>query len=465
MLAGECLHPLLAGQPALTRLIVAYSGGRDSHVLLHRLASDVHLRSRYRLQALHVDHGLQNSAADWAEHCARVCRGLDIAFGCLAVDARPAPGDSPEAAARRARYRALAALLDSHTAVLTAHHRGDQAETVLLNLLRGSGPRGLAAMPTAKPLGRGWLLRPLLGCGSALLADYAQRHALVWIEDPSNADERFERNLLRRRIVPRLRAHWPALEQTLSRAADHAAETSALLEQLAGLDLARLGAEGDSIDLAALQSLNPARQRNVLRHWLRALHLPVPDQRRLQQVLTDLLPAARDRQPRIDWPGAELRRYRNRLYAMRPLPPLPTRAIEWTGETPLPLPDGSRLRLIPRTGQGLEPLRLVAPAIHWRRGGERFHPQGRRHGQALKKLLQDAGLPPWERERLPLLYCGGQLAAVPGIGVARELAVSDDATGLVLEWQKTDGSVTLSCRPEQAIPACAPTQPRSDSDS
>lgn len=447
MLVGENLSALLDSQPGLDRLIVAYSGGRDSHVLLHRLATDRALRSRYRLVATYIDHGLQADAADWAEHCARVCKELNVIFGCLAVDARPAPGDSPEAVARRARYRALAALLDPHTALLTAHHRGDQAETVLLNLLRGSGARGLAAMPADRPLGWGRLLRPLLGCTQSALSDYARSHGLVWIEDSSNTDERYERNFLRWQVLPQLQSHWPGLEQTLSRVADHAAEASELLDELAVRDLARLASTDDGIDLVALRVLGPARQRNVLRHWLRVRGLPIPTDRQLRQVLSDLLPAGRDRQPCIRWPGAELRRYRDRLHAMAPLPPAPD-TFDWSGAAPLHLPDGGRLRLIPVTGQGLCPESLVEPTVRWRCGGERFHPQGRRHGQVLKKLLQEAGLPPWERERLPLLYCGRQLAAVPGVGVARELAVSGGVTGLVLEWQKPDGSVTLSSRPE-----------------
>lgn len=429
------LTSLLAAHPGLSRLLVAYSGGRDSHVLLHRLASEPRISQHYRLQAVHINHGLQGAANDWAEHCARVCHTLGVEFGCLAVDARPRSGDSLEAAARTQRYQALAALLDTHSAVLTAHHQGDQAETVLLALLRGSGPRGLAAMPMSRALGRGWLLRPLLHCRSAELSQYARQHGLIWIEDPSNTDRRHARNLLRQQIVPQLQTHWPGLEPTLSRVAAHAAEASGVLDELAVADLAELQTADHSLALQPFQHLTPARQRNALRHWVHSCGLPPPSTQQLQQVLSELLPAAADRQPCVRWPGAELRRYRQQLYALTPQPLLTHEPTPWPDPCqPLRLPNGDRLRWVPQAGKGLRPSTLTALCVRYRQGGERFHPHGRRHSQSLKKLLQEAHIPPWERQRLPLLYCGKRLAAVPGIGVAHDLAASGKMIGWRLEW-------------------------------
>ncbi len=431
----DSLMSLLAAHPGLTRLLVAYSGGRDSHVLLHRLASEPDISQRYRLQAVHINHGLQAAANDWAEHCARVCHSLGVEFGCLAIDARPRSGDSLEAAARTRRYQALAALLDAHSAVLTAHHQGDQAETVLLALLRGSGPQGLAAMPMSRALGQGWLLRPLLHYRSAELSRYARQHGLVWIEDPSNIDRHHPRNLLRQQIMPQLQTHWPGLEPTLSRVATHAAEASRLLDEQAAADLAELQTADHSLALQPLQHLSPARQRNVLRHWVHSCGLPPPSTRQLQQVLSELLPAAADRQPCVRWPGAELRRYRQRLYALAPQPRLPREPTPWPDPCqPLRLPNGDSLRWVPQAGNGLRPSTLTALCVRYRQGGERFHPHGRRHSQSLKKLLQEAHIPPWERQRWPLLYCGKRLAAVPGIGVAHDFAASGKMIGWRLEW-------------------------------
>ncbi len=427
----------LAAQPRLKRLLVAYSGGRDSHVLLHRLASDPRIGQRYPLYAVHVHHGLQAQASAWAEHCAQVCHTLGVKFGCLAVDARPRAGESVEAVARTRRYQALAGLLDTHSAVLTAHHQGDQAETVLLALLRGSGPRGLAAMPMRRALGRGWLLRPLLYCHSSELSQYAEQQGLVWIDDPSNTAMRHSRNVVRHQIMPQLHTHWPSVENTLSRVAAHAAEASGLLDELAAADGAGLEHPDHSLALLPLQQLSPARQRNVLRHWLQSRGLPTPSSQQLQQVMTALVTAAADRQPCVRWSGVILRRYQQRLYALSPASPLPREPIPWPDPyQPLELPNGDCMQLIAQLGQGLHPQALQNIQIRQRQGGERFHPQGRPHSQSLKKLLQEAHIPPWERQCLPLLYCGSHLAAVPGIGVAAELAVNAQTTGWTLEWQR-----------------------------
>lgn len=447
MPAGERLAPLLAAHPDHDRLLLAYSGGLDSQVLLHRLATGPALTAGRELLAVHVHHGLYPHADDWVLFCERCCAALDVAFRVLHVDARPRPGESPEGAARRARYAALREQMDDRTALLTAHHRADQAETVLLALLRGAGPRGLAAMPAARAFPPGVLLRPLLDCERAALRDYAARHSLDWIDDPANVDPAFDRNYLRGDVLPLLRARWPAVERCLARSARHCAEAAELLEQLAEQDLVRVGSAGDTLSVERLRDLAPARQRNLLRFWLRRLELTTPDERRLQVVLDEVLTAGRDRRPCVHWPGGELRRHRGRLYAMVPLPALPAAdtELDWNGCMPLTLPDGSRLIL--HATNAPEPLRGPY-TVRFRRGGERFHPAGRVHGQTLKKLLQAAGIPPWWRERLPLLYRDERLIAVPGLGVAADLAGAAARVGWDLEWQNPAGSVTLSSRPD-----------------
>jgi len=441
----ECLDALLARHPQARRLVVGYSGGMDSQVLLHGLATHRDRWPERTLAAIYVDHRLQAASAAWGEHCGRVCRALDIPFRALRVDARPGPGESPEAAARRARYAVLAAELEPDAALLTAHHRDDQAETLLLQLLRGAGPHGLAAMPSAARLGRGWLLRPLLAVDRADLLAYAQAHRLRWIEDVSNTDVGFDRNYLRHCVLPLLRDRWPAANRALARSAHWCAEAAAWLDAEAAADLIRVSADRpDGLRLPGMRELGAIRQRNLLRYWLRQLGLPIPDHRQLEHVLRDGLTARPDRQPRIHWPGGEVRRYRDTLYAMPALTPHDARrCFVWrpgaNGYPPLELPGIGALVLRETIGAGWRATVLAGGEliVRFRQGGERFRPAGRRYGQELKKLWQEAGVPPWERDRLPLLYRTVQeegkaeerLVAVVGLGVAAETGVAPGEPG------------------------------------
>ncbi len=426
----ERLLEALASFPPARRYWVAYSGGLDSHVLLHSLAA---LRDRLpvgALNAVHVDHGLSPHAGEWSQHCATVCERLDIPLTLLQVDARPRRGESPEAAARRARYAALAPLIGEGEGLLTAHHQDDQAETVLLQLLRGSGPRGLAAMPCWDSFGSGWRGRPLLGVERARLRAYAEAEGLHWVEDESNFDTGVARNYLRHEIVPRLRERWPAMAVTLSRAAGHAAEAARLLDDLAERDMVTAGDGG--LEIEPLRGLEVARRRNLLRYWIRVSGFPLPDSAHLQRILDEVIPAAKDASPRVLWRGAEVRRYRNRLYVMPPLKPFDSsRVLTWKPDEPLALPDGRVLRAVPVLGQGIARARCrdARVTVRFRRGGERCRPAGGAHTRSLKKLLQERGIPPWERERLPLLYVGEELAAVVGLFVCEPFPARQGEAG------------------------------------
>jgi tRNA(Ile)-lysidine synthase len=434
---AQPLYALLAAHPQLNRLVVGYSGGIDSHVLLHLLAMRRKLESGRTLEAVYVDHGLQTMSAVWGRHCADICHALNIPFRTVRINAHPAPGDSPEAAARQARYAALAAALKPDAALLTAHHRDDQAETLLLQLLRGAGPHGLAAMPVVAPLGQGWLLRPLLSVARADLLAYAQAQDLCWIEDASNTDTGLDRNYLRHRILPLLQERWPATSRVLARSARLCAETADWLNAEADADLAHVAtARLDALSIPVLRELSELRQRNLLRRWLRTIGLPLPNSRQLQHILHDSLTAARDRQPYIGWPGGQVRRYRDTLYAMPPLISHDARqTFVWRPDTradpQLELPGLGTLQLKETVGAGLrsELLDGATLTVRFRQGGERFRPVGRLHRQELKKLLQEAGIPPWQRERLPLLYRADALLAVVGLGIAANVAADSGEAG------------------------------------
>jgi tRNA(Ile)-lysidine synthase len=399
------LEPLLG----VGRLWLAYSGGLDSTVLLH-LAVALRGRLDRELVAVHIDHGLDRRSRGWMRLCRDRCERLGVALTTHQLHLRPQPGESLEAQAREARYATFAALLDDGDVLATAHHRDDQVETLLLALLRGSGVHGLAAMPMRAPLGRGHLVRPLLRVARASLARYAVRERLCWITDPSNADLGLDRNLLRHRIVPLLRERWPNLDRTIARSAGHCATSARLLDELADDLLAGLsGSRPGTLSIRALGELTEARRLLVLRRWLVRQGFRRPSSDRLRRILSELVPARRDRSPRIAWSGCQVRRFRDDLYALAPLPTLPHRPIPWNGSEPLDLPGGlGRLELSDQESGAAERCVCFRPA------GVRCR-SGAGPAKTLKNLFQEAGIPDWLRPYVPVLMIDGRVVAVAGV--------------------------------------------------
>jgi tRNA(Ile)-lysidine synthase len=415
------------------RYLVALSGGLDSTVLAHALA-ETRARHGKRLLAIHIDHQLQADSARWSAYC----RDLAGRFGIESVTERVAVdtsgGSGVEAAARAARYAALARHVAAGDWLLSAHHRNDQAETLLLNLMRGSGPAGLAGIGAATPFAGGWLVRPLIDVSRAALERYAAAHGLEWLDDPSNEDQRFDRNYLRHDVLPALERRWPGAVERIARSAELAGEAASMLDELAAIDLQGLGNRPTRIDVEGLAKLPEARQRNLLRHAIRRAGLPLPGAARLGTVIDSVLQAKPDAQPLVEWPGGELRRYRGRLYLLPPL-----------GEAAWP-PGGKELATSPvALGEGMGTLRLVPGAprglsaatagrglcVRMRSGGEQIRPAGQAHTKKLKKLLQDAGVVPWMRDRLPLVFAGEQLVAVADLWVA---AGASSEPGTAVHW-------------------------------
>lgn len=412
----------LAPFVGVPRLWVALSGGLDSTCLLHAAAA-VRDRLPGPLSAVHLDHGLHPDSARWAGHCRGLCVGLEVPLVIRRLRIHRRPGESLEAAAREARYLALAALLGPGEVLVTAQHRDDQAETLLLALLRGSGLDGLAAMPRVSDLGPGRLARPLLGVPRAALEAYALGQGLGWVEDPSNASLAFDRNYLRQRVIPLLRARWPAVSLTLARSAGHCAEAARLIEAQADQCLEGLaGSRWGTLSIPGLAALEPAQARVVLRLWLRRLGLPLPDSPHLSRVLTEVLPARRDSNPLVAWPGCEIRRYRGDLFALRPLPSPPTAApLSWSGESLVLPPPLGILALIPVVGELPQGLAKVSPfQVRFGLEGERYRRAGAGRQRPLKKLFQEAGIPAWLRPYVPLILAGDRLMAVAGVYPAVE---------------------------------------------
>jgi len=428
----ERLTALTVDEPAL-RWLVAFSGGIDSTVLLHALSSS---RQQHQTEiiAIHVDHGLHPDSQQWQMHCQQFAEQLEVSYISKRVIVDDDLRSGPEAAARQARYAVLQTLVSAGDCLLSAHHEEDQAETLLLNLMRGSGLAGLAGIGAAQKFGQGRLLRPLLGVSGEAIQDYAKRHELRWIEDPSNVDTRFDRNFLRQEIVPLLASRWPAVSARLKQSADLASEASALLRELADIDLAAAGSP-QRLDLESLRLLRQERQRNLLRRAISLCGLPPPPATRLYQAVHELIPAREDAQPLVAWPGAELRRYRNHLYVMPAiarLPEEPSRLLR--PEEPLDLGSGmGQLVLSPDVGGGINPeLAHAGLRIRYRHGGEEIRPAGHECTHKLKKLLQQEGIVPWMRERLPLLYAGDDLVAVADLWVAKDCS---HEAGFGVSWR------------------------------
>jgi len=417
------------------RLLVGLSGGVDSVVLLdalHRIARTL----GFHLAALHVNHQLSPNAGRWSVFCRDWCRARGIPF--RAVKVRVPRGNSVEAAARAARYAAFAGAAADY--VVLAHHQDDQAETVLLQLLRGAGVKGLAAMPLLRAEGRGprvegkttrhstldtrhaapAILRPLLDVTRSEIEAYARKRKLKWIEDESNQDIYFQRNYLRHEVLPVVARHFPAYRATLARAAQHLAEAARTLDEVAAADGAEW-MESGSLAVDALRRLPGARARNLLRYFLAGHGLTMPGAVRLEEALRQALDAKQDARVLVELGDFTLRRHAGNLHLVRSGSAPPAHFEKrWRGEKKIALPElGGVLSLAPARGSGISLARLGARpvTIRVRQGGERLQPDCRRPRRSLKNLLQEARLPPWQREGLPLLYCGEHLVWVAGIGV------------------------------------------------
>lgn len=413
---------------------VGLSGGVDSVVLLHLLAG-IRQEFRLHLSAVHIHHGISVNADAWAAACSELCRQLDIPLQIHRTSLDPTSKSGLEATARNARY-AIFQQLDTNFIAL-AHHRDDQAETVLLQLLRGAGVKGLSAMPVLRRNASGpAYLRPLLDIDRSAILDWAMQNKLSWVEDESNQDTQYARNFLRQSVLPLLNRHHPAWRSSIARTAGHMAEAADLLDELAELD-AQTGINKNRLDCAYLASINSARARNLLRYFFAQRQLPMPSRLRLADMLDQLIRAADDACIAIDHGGACLRRYRGYAYLPRQMPEPPRdRRWLWQGETELKLAElhGTLYFRQSRDG-GLDPAKLEHINIRLRQGGERFRPDCKRPDRRVKDLFQSAHLPPWERARLPLIYSDNELILIPGIGIACNWQIGPAHAAMQIEWR------------------------------
>jgi tRNA(Ile)-lysidine synthase len=416
------------------KVLLAYSGGMDSTVLAHAL-----VRARRDLGALrlvHIDHALQAESLEWRRHCARQARSWRVPFTALRAKLTIRRGESLEAAARQARYDSLAQELEPAEVLVTAQHRDDQVETLLLQLMRGTGVAGLAAMPAIAPFGVGRIARPLLEVTRADIEQLARAAKLSWIEDPMNEDVRYSRNFTRHQLMPVIREHWPGADRALARTAANLAEALGLLEERAVSDLATV-ADGAALSVAALRTLPEARRRNALRVFIARAGIQLPDASRLREMTAALLAARVDAQPEVRWPGAVVRRRAGRLElqvvseaTLEPPSKSALKSWRWQRDREFLLNGtGDRISLIDDPAGAIDLDRLPKSLrLRSRRGGEKLRPGPRARTQTLKNLMQSAKLTVEERARLPLLFSGdgpkGRLIAAGDRWIDASIAVN-----------------------------------------
>jgi len=429
--------------PARSSILVGLSGGVDSVVLLH-LLHQLAPRFSWQISALHVHHGISPNADSWAAFCTEVCASYAIPLRVERVDIAPLREHGIEAAARKLRHAAFARQPADFVAL--AHHADDQAETLLLQLLRGAGVKGAAVMPLlAERENPPKLLRPLLHCSRREILDYAAAHGLRWIEDESNADDSYPRNFLRHRALPLLEERFPACRDTLARSAQHFAEASELLDDLARLDATDsfpspaggVGGRGEgALEITRLQSLSLPRAKNLLRWFLHQCGAPMPQTVQLDDMLRQLCEARQDAAVCVAFGDYEVHRYQGKAHALCALGEFDRNLVlPWRGEAELGWPAlNASLRFEHTQGAGISLAKLQSAPVtlRLRSGGETLRPHPNAATRTLKNLLQEHHVPPWRRERLPLLYCGDELVCVPGVAIAAEYQAARDEVGVVV---------------------------------
>lgn len=404
----------LASLAHYNKIIVGYSGGLDSTVLLHSLAQEPLLLKK--LVAVHINHGISPHALVWQNHCFNFCQSLSIPLIIEQVDFLCHSQANLEEEARKARYQVFSSLLTSVDCLLLGHHFDDQAETLLLQLFRGAGVDGLAAMVGQKSFAKGQLLRPLLAYSRQQLESYALSQKLGWVDDESNQDISYSRNFIRHQVLPLLRQRWPGVESNLVRTSQLCQQAQKNLAVLAQIDYPMLKECSNTLSLSGFITLDEDRIANILHYWLKANQVKIPAAVFIERIIKEVIKAKKDANPLIQWKSISIRRYQQTLYLAKQEAKALHQSYAWPlFPQPLDL-EGIGQLSVAKQNKGL----IIPPharlEIRFRQGGELFHWHGQR--KQLKKLFQEWRVPTWLRDRLPLLYINGKLAQVVGYAIA-----------------------------------------------
>lgn len=425
--------------PQTERIFIAYSGGIDSHVLLHLSNSITEIKSK--ITAVYVHHGLQIEADLWAKHCESVCLALGVKFQCLKVNAQKAVGQSPEEVARNLRYQGFKKILANNDVLLLAQHREDQMETVLLQLFRGAGVQGLSGMPLSVAFGDGVMCRPLLDVSKQTINDYAKENELCWIEDPSNESDDFDRNFLRNQIIPQLKKRWPALDKTVSRSARHCASTNAITQNLAQQLLNNLCDKKDqTLCITQLLELDVNKQHLVVRQWFSQQQLRMPSEIMLHRILNEVAVAKTCRNPIVQGRGYCIRRYRKKLYCLKEdHNNFEMHEKSWSSDLNQLKLDGEQQISVVDASEGI--LKTLwknsEVSVRFRQGSEKIRLPGRNGSHTLKNLFQEKKIPPWERNSIPLIYLNGSLAAVADLWISADFYSTGTVDCVKFSWLKS----------------------------
>ena len=394
---------------------IALSGGADSVALLHAISSQY---PKDKLKAIYINHQLQAVSDEWADFCQSLCQELDVDFEVIAVELDQKAA-SLENSARKARYQAFSKIIDSEQCLLTGHHQDDQAETLLLQLFRGAGPKGLSAMPYITSFAEGYHARPLLSVSKVEVLEYCKEHQLSFVDDPSNLDTQHRRNFVRHRVIPLLEQEWPQLTATLSRVSQLQADTQAIVEERAQEDWESCYTEGKGLSVEVLRKLSEVRQNSLIRYWFERLGLGMPSVRVLKQLLSQMLEAETDAQPMIEFKQGSIRRHQDHLVWLPQHSSsnhsssnhIKLQDTAWNGKKDLQVADGITI-----TAEWLKThypeLMGESLVVSLRRGGERFRKKNARQSTSLKNYLQEQKFPAWQRDQLLLIKLNDEVRAV-----------------------------------------------------
>lgn len=417
---------------------IAYSGGMDSSVLLHLFYSNKN-KIRQKIEAVFVHHGLQNEADEWAKFCKEQCQQYELPYTELRISEDCPKGESVEAWAREKRYTLIEENMKDNDVLFTGHHQDDQVETFFLQAFRGAGPRGLASMPETKEKLKTFLVRPLLNYTRNDLKHYAEKNKLVWRNDKSNSDNRYDRNYFRHQLAPVIEERWPAYRETISRLINNQNECRLLLNEIAAEDI-KLTKHKNSLDLDIVKTLSSARQKNLVFAWLEELNFKIPGFRNIEKIISDVINSATDKSPCVNWADVEVRRYKNRLYALRAKQEFDTNIeFKWKPDMVLNI-FNETLFAKSEQGKGISKNKVKDAefVIRFRQGGETIRPDNFSHTKTVKQLFQERAVLPWLRDKVPLIYLDNELVAIPGFCVDERFSANENELSWNICWSGYD---------------------------
>jgi len=418
------------------KIIISYSGGIDSSVLLHLLFS-IRENLKQSLEVIHINHGLYEKSDDWERFCKKECASYNIPFTAISIHENCPKNVSVECWARDKRYFLIGKEMSKDDVLLTAHHMDDQVETFFLQALRGAGPRGLSSMPVVKRFGDGFHARPFLHIRRSELERYAKINNLLWQDDQSNSDIRYDRNYLRHRVLANVENSWPSYRQNISRVISHQKESMNLLGEIALEDMKKVLCKNlINLDIKMLKKLSLPRQKNLIFYWLDNLNLEKPGSKHMSQIITTLINAGPDKSPCVNWKNTEVRKYRDHLYALETIKTHDeNEEIYWNTNSPLEI-QGEKLIAKETYGKGIlkSCINGAKITIRYRHGGEKIYLNSLSNSKTVKQLFQEYGVLPWLRDRVPLIYINEELAVIPGFCIGKRFSASGNERSLDIYW-------------------------------